>query len=371
MTPELHSPVGPSGAAQRIQCPASVQMQQRYPEVEPSPKAAEGTAAHWAAQCMLLGTGAPAVGAQAPNGVLIDEGMLDAAEMYVDDIRRNVAVETGACEVPVTIRRIHEQAWGTPDFRTWVAPFTLHLWDFKYGHRPVEAFENQQLIEYAAGCHEGVARAIADTQVTVVATIVQPRAHHPEGPIRRWTFNLGDVRAQINVGSNAAHEALGANPHAATGPACWDCTARHACGTFQREFQSALGEAGRMTPLDLRPAEAAVELHVARRALKTLEARTEALEQQVLRDIRAGRPVPGWSVSHESGRTTWSRPAAEVLNLGALMQIDLGKPAACVTPRQALDLGVPAEVVKQFSTTKPGAAKLTLDSGVRARSVFG
>src|SRR5690606_31107399 len=80
--------------------------------------------------------------------------------------------------------------WGTPD----VWHFTpdrsgglLLIWDFKYGHRFVDAFENFQLIDYVKLILERPEFAdMARRSINVVMTVVQPRNYHPLGPMRRW-----------------------------------------------------------------------------------------------------------------------------------------------------------------------------------------
>ena len=70
---------GPGG------CPASPTVEAQYPEQEDSEKAREGTAAHWVAS-ERLGGRSVAVGELAPNGVVVDQDMIDGTDAYVADI---------------------------------------------------------------------------------------------------------------------------------------------------------------------------------------------------------------------------------------------------------------------------------------------
>lgn len=376
-----HSVVAPSAGARRIQCSASVLMEQQFPESEDDRQdAAEGEASHWAGAELLAGR-LPDEGDRAPNGVVLTVEMLEGADLYADDVTRALAKyglkpADGAIEQRVEIHAVHPLCFGTPDFRAWVPAHVrperrplLKLWDYKFGHRYVEVHENVQCIEYVSGCLG--ATNLPDWEVDVEITIVQPRSYHPSGPVRRWAFRGDQTRAHINRSSNAAHEALGPNPKAHVGPECRDCRARHACQTLQRAAADACDVAGTAQPFGLSTAALGVELRMLKRAEELLKARIAGLEQQALAAIRSGVSVPHWGVERSSGRREWSKPAAEVFALGAMFGLDLQKPAEPITPLQAVQRGIPEALLGTFSETKPGAVKLVPDTGSKARQIFG
>lgn len=245
-------------------------MEAQFPETEQSPEAADGEASHWAMQLLLTGQ-VPTEGMQAPNGVMLTHEMIEGAHLIADDVtatlqRLGLGLDALAVEVPVEIKRVHDLVWGTPDVRLWVThAATLYVWDYKFGHRIVEVFENAQLVDYVAGC---ITQAgLDDRGVSVVVRIVQPRAFHKDGPVREWKFNGADIRGLVNISSGAVHEALGPDPRARVGPECRDCRARHACPTLQRAALSACDLAGRAQALELPPAAAALEYRMLKRAL--------------------------------------------------------------------------------------------------------
>lgn len=370
---EEHAPISPSGSARLVQCSASVSLQAMFPEVADSPDAAEGIAAHWAGAEMLQGRLVD-INDRAPNGMFLTQEMVEGADLYYDDVlttlqQHGLTLADLAVEAPVDIARIHPQCWGTPDARAWAIPRTLFLWDFKFGHRTVEVFENWQLAAYAAGCIS--ATNLIDAEVNVVARIVQPRSFHRDGPVREWRFNGADIRAHINILSNAAHEALGPNPKARVGPECRDCRARHACPTLQRAAQGACDVAGAAEPFDLPPAALGLELRQLRRAQTLLEARLSGLEEQAQARIKSGAQVPGWRVEHGAGRERWKQPAAEVIAVGQMLGVSLAKPVEAITPKQAAKAGLLPDVVAAMSETPRGGAALVEDDGSRARAVFG
>lgn len=374
-----HCIAPPSSRARHVQCPASIKLEAQFPETEPRPEAAEGEAAHWAAAEMLAGRQV-AVGQAAPNGVFLTDEMIDGAQVLVDDVwgvlrQRNLGLDALAVEVPVDIKRVHPQVWGTPDVRLWAptdsqqsVPLTLYVWDFKFGHRPVEVFENLQLSDYAAGCLEQAGHP--DTSIIVRFRIVQPRCFHKGGPVREWMTPASGLRGLINISSNAVHEGLGAEPRARVGAECRDCRARHACPTLQRSALAACDEAGRAQALELPPAAAALEYRWLKRNVALMEARVAGLEEQLLSLARRGASLPGLMVEHGSGRQRWKKPATEVIGLGQMLGFDLAKPPEAITPKQALDKGLPAELLAEFAETPSGAAQLVEDDGSLTRRVF-
>lgn len=373
-----HSVLPPSSSARRIQCPRSTTLEAEYPEVEEGPDAAEGEAAHWAAAEQLAGRLCD-VGQVAPNGVTLTEEMQAGADMLYDDVTKALAPyglkpEQGCIERAVAIPRVHEKSWGTPDYFILLnqgegKPLRLMLWDYKFGHRVVEVFENAQLVEYAAGITEGIHDQYPGVDITM--TIVQPRSYHRTGPVRRWNTRLVDLRGLINRASNAAHEALGPEPRARVGPECRDCSGRHVCTELQRSGFHAMDEARRMDPQPLTPEVAALELRMVRHALQRLEARRSGLEAALEAELRAGRRVPGWALARKEGREKWTAPVEQIAALGTLFGKELIKPAEPITPRQARMAGLPEALVAQLAERTPGGMELIEDNGAEARRVFG
>jgi hypothetical protein len=374
--PGAHAPIAPSSLARTVQCPASVGMSLRYPEAGQGADAAAGDASHWVGQMALSAGYRSAAGEQAPNGMTLDAEMIEGAEMYADEVlhtaaERGIPRDAIRVEKPVQIPRIHAQCWGTPDAHAWVmgGPPTLLLWDYKFGHRWVDEFENWQLMAYAIGAIS--ATGYHDLEVTVEARIVQPRAFGAAGPIRVWRFAASDVRAMVNIAAMAATEALGPEPRMRVGPECRDCLARHACPALQRAAQDACDQAMRGMPIDLDEAALGLELRLMRRAQDLLAARVDALEQQALSLVRSGKRVPHWRPDRSSGgRTVWKRTPAEVIALGDLMGIDLRKPVEPVTPRQAEQRGLQAALVSNYAEHRPGALCLVPDDGSDMRRAF-
>jgi hypothetical protein len=347
-----------------------------YPERgEDAQSAAEGTAAHWAGSEILSGRLVD-VGQVAPNGVVLNDEMIDAAELYSDDVFAVLVGRDPASnlhvEERVDIGTINPQCFGTPD--CWYfdpVASTLYVWDFKFGHKFVDAFENWQLIAYAAGVLDSLGvDGLNDQQITVALRVVQPRSYHYSGPVREWRVIASDLRPYFNRLTHAAAVALMPNPVATVNPACDNCNGRHACQALQRAALGACDLAGSSLPIDLPTDALGLELRYMKRAQAALDARISGLEESVMDKLRQGERVPFFAVAMSSGRERWSASIPEVIALGEMLGVSLAKPTA-ITPKQAIKAGVPADVVSAYSETPAGSPKLIVDDGDRARKVFG
>lgn len=393
-----HSILAPSSGARNVQCPLSTVLEQRFPETETSEASAEGTGAHWVL-AEALGGRTVQQGDTTPNGLIVTDEMIDGATMAAEDVEFILRcygrlLSDAIVETPLTIPRVHEQCWGTPDvravavgpplgyppgvassvsnsvFELWSFPaIHLFVWDFKFGHEPVEVYENQQLIDYVCG-YATELRLPDDQAVVCHLRIVQPRAFHKDGAVREWVVRLSDLRALINRRSNAAHEALSGNARARTGPECKHCRARHACKAAQAEALAAADYVKGFQPLELDPGALGLELAILERAEVMLNARLSGLREQALAVMRRGQRVAFHDIERSPGRIVWRRPLAEVKAVGQAMGFELTK-EKLITPKQATELGLDPAIVKSLSGHNPGEAKLVPDNNDKTRRIFG
>lgn len=359
-------------------CPGSFVMEQIYPEDEDSPEAREGTAAHFYVTEAVQGRFHP-VGTVAPNGHPLDAEMIEAGQAYVADVSRELGEaqryptpSAFGVERRLTMHRwIHPDCEGTPDtFLLNLAARRLIVWDYKYGHRYVDPFRHPQMVSYVAGVFEAYELAAADVlDLEIVIRVVQPRNYSASGPVREWKTTGAVILEEI---ARIRAEALAAKTPAApcvTGDHCRDCAAIHACQANRAVGGYAMDLAGRSTPDEMPPAALGLELRNIERALKRLEARRDGLATVAMDAINRGQNVPYWSRGFGKGRERWAAPLPEVFAMGDMMGADLRKPAA-LTPKEARDAGIPADVVKAYSTTPTGAAKLIPVDDTRAAKAF-
>lgn len=374
-----HAFLAPSSAHRWVFCPGSAQMEARYPETESSPEAAAGVAAHWVFQCMFEGF-TPAVNDVSPNGVPIDADMLEAAQVVYQDVVMTLGPDWRArivVERRVHIPNVHaSQNWGTPDVRGWTmhgGRWVLHVWDFKYGHKLVEAFENWQMIDYVSGClSEANVDGLTEQSIVVSMTVIQPRANHRDGPVRRWRVLASDLRAHVNRLRMSAEAATGPDPKCYPHPdACENCRARHACEALQRASFTAMDVGYRAQPFDLTPEALGIELRMVQRAKAFLLARESGLEEHAVSLMKRGNQVAWFSMQSSPGRKKWTVPIQQVVMMGKLAGRDFTKPLDVITPTQAAAMAPHLEsTIAAVSQAQVGAAKLTPDDGSRARRIF-
>jgi hypothetical protein len=201
--------------------------------------------------------------------------------------------------------------------------------------------------------------------------VVQPRNYHRDGPVRRWDTSGRVLVGLIDNLQRAAHRAKAVGPQTQTGPWCRDCQARRGCDAFMRAAASAMDMAGDTIPHDLPSPALGLELRNLKRAEAIIKARADALEEQVLATIAGGGTVPYFTKGYVQGREKWTTPAAEVFVLGDVMGIDLRAPAEPLSPAQARKAGMDPALVKQFTVTPTGAAKVISDDTTAAAKAFG
>ena len=384
-----HAFLPPSGAAAWVVCALWPTMNQRYPELEEGVEAAEGTAAHWVFGEQLYQRPV-GVGNVAPNGVPVTLEMLEGADLYVEEVGRAYAslasVSHYQVEQRVAIPAVHPNNWGTPD--TWIFghnPTTgrarLIVIDYKFGHGFVEVFENWQLFDYALGILEqlGIDGAGAE-HVDLEFVVVQPRSYHRDGPIRRWvaqapnmaatTWNSHSLRAMANRLKLAAEAAHMPNPAAHPDPeACKHCPGRHACEALQRASFAAMDVAGMSMPVEMSVDAMGLELRMLERSLKLMQARASGLAEQLEHAIVGGARSPHYAMMPGESQLVWVKPAAEVLALGQMCNVDLAKPREPITPTQAKKLVDPDLVALYADRTRPSLKLAPIDT-VGARKVF-
>lgn len=367
----VHARCAPSSLSLTVACNASVQMQESVPPQPETDDEAEGTAGHlvgtWAAGGRLLD-----VGIKFESGGktwVVDDDMHTGAMLWARTMQ-NGSQGALRLEDPVKASDIHpEHCWGTPDGWEYFPKGTgpngtpvLRVGDYKFGHRFVDEFENWQLIAYAVGVM--IRLDLRDTDLVLELIIVQPRAYRPgETAVRVWRVPAIEIRALVNLAMMAAHAALAPDPIATTGTHCIDCKARHVCKTLRASTANIIdySATAELQPLD--PVSMGQELRILRMAMKRLEARATGLTAMVEATIRHGERVPGWGFEPTVGKLEWLPDASidEVQAMGELLNINVMKAPALITPTQAKNAGIDEAIIKQYASRPPGGMKLAED----------
>ena len=344
-----HSLLPPSSAARRVMCAGSRQLEAMYPKID-TPESEEGHLAHeYAAAILRQGMGFPAF---TPT---VSKEMHDAVMQYVDKIWE-VASYNLHIEERININVIHPECWGTPDCWFFNGG-ELHIWDLKFGFGRVRAFENWQLIEYAAGIINYLrlgGHDVADLFINF--HIVQPRYYLAEYTPNTWRISYRQLQPYFEKLKNAELATFENIPQFVVSPECRYCSARAAC-TALGEVSAEIVDLSSMPTHDLlKQNKIGEELRRLQDAKNLLEARITGLEEEVVARIRQGESIPLFRIGHTRPRQIWKDPlrAERVI---ALLGADITK-RDVITPKQAIALDVDEALVNALSTSIPGAPKL-------------
>lgn len=346
-----------------IACNGSISMEASPASIElPTDDREDGLAAHHVATAVLTGMITDPleyVERATPNGIYVTPEMAEYVAIYTD----NISDMSYVGEAQIGVEQSIDFQIGTTGYvcrarSDWFAfdtdDLTLYIKDFKYGFRIVEPEGNWTLIAYAIG----ICARFGYKPNVIVFEIVQPRPHHRDGPVRKWSISAGELAAFYLV-MVSTFERLDQNLH--TGEHCRGCKALAICDAAKRAGYNSI-EAASVVFTDLLTGDAlANEIRTLRRASKMIEAKLTAYEELAIHQIDsstlgAGQTVPGMHVEMGLGNRTFNGGLTpEVLS------VLVGKPVEELTTRKTITpaalerLGVPEQVVNSISyrpTTK-------------------
>lgn len=244
---------------------------------------------------------------------------------------------------------------------------TLHVLDFKYGHRQVRARENPQLIIGAQSIIDTIVEEHRDVD-RVEMTIYQPNGPTASMPV--------DVWEQCTLGVLGYAEALklwydSTNKDLCPGGHCHYCDARGGCEAVTVALYE--GWDTMSTYNDIPPdftAEQLEKMMAETEALKSLlRAHETGLEQMMVSRLKAGDDFPHWEYSTSLSDRKWDYPDEDIIGLGRSMGIDLEK-KTLLSPKQAEVAGIPKEVINTLVRRDSTGLKLRKKSLKTLRQAF-
>ena len=368
MSPTAHSSFSASASSRLLACPGSYALAVAVDDGKrrSSIFSAEGTLAHSLSEAALHAGVDPSsfVGdTRTADGFAfdIDDEMADAVRTYVDYVRGlKVMGYTVQLEVRVSPSGLWDgltplpiSLFGTSDVIAY-NPLTrdLRIVDLKFGKGvAVEAKDNSQFLYYAGG-------ALADLRSrkfvveTVTTTVVQPRAYHPEGPIRWHTYTAAEVvewaRTTLYNGVKLALEDDGKTTFA--GKHCRFCPVAPHCKTLKDHSLNTARAAFLAAPAQNLPASAPAhailpQVTLSDEALGDLLNRieiigpwVEAVKRLAQERLDAGTTVPGWKLVPKRPMRRWSdedQDALMSLMDNAGVDVDAISARSLLSPAQA------------------------------------
>lgn len=319
--PGSHSRLSASGASRWMNCTGSIALTAKMPSSPSSTYADEGTAAAFLAEmCLLQRWNAKVYENQwirvneddctllanrEEGAFQIDGEMMEHIQLYLDTVREGDGSRPLFVEKKVTIPGFDaDTLGGTPDAAVAVPWGKLTVFDLKYGRGVVvEVEENTQLLVYLLGMEH--TNVFSEFEVV----IVQPRAPHPDGPVRRWTVTRKRLREFEREVRIKAKEALGPNGTLNAGDHCRWCGARGQCPAQEKkakevaltEFEPV--EKPSLPFTDALPTARLAEIYRYKSAINTWFNDIGSLLRERL---NAGEDVPGWKLVKGWGNRAWA-----------------------------------------------------------------
>lgn len=316
-----HRRFAASAAERWFLCPGSIRMCDGAPERR-SPYAEEGTQAHELLERRL----------RLEKIDIAKEEMWDATQVVFDHVMRYAFSGTTPTDVVVEEQFLVPskvapgQVGGTVDVLVYQAvEKTLHVIDFKYGSGvPVEVKGNKQLRTY------GVAAINSDFGwkiEKVILTIIQPRAFHPDGPIRSEELSVADLidfHADIE---QAVSRCLVQEAELAPGEAqCRWCPAASFCPAREEQALAVVGDSfghiREVTKEKLPDVKSLTPAHMGEvlAAMDLVSDWFETVQEEAFRLAMDGVAIPGHKLVQPIGRRQWvSEPAGATAHHLALI----------------------------------------------------
>lgn len=323
MPPNNHKRLSASSMHRWSQCPGSIRLSEGI-ESKSSVYAAEGSAVHYLCEhclstgkdaayylgnCIVHVDGTHHSIALAKNdlwpGWEVDQEMVECVQLYLNTVRCDLSALPGAVleiEKTFDLSELHPDLGGTCDAIVAQPWGKLIVYDYKHGAGyPVEVENNPQAMYYGLGAYLGL------DYDEIELVIVQPRARHKDGPVRRWVLDpraLMEWAEGVLLPAAKATEAQEAsvNPgdHCRFCPALKTCRgfADHAMEVAKTDFQAIpLPSPDHLSEGDLLKVLASADL------LKTWLGEVFAHAQKIL---EGGGNLPGWKLVQKKTNRQWT-----------------------------------------------------------------
>jgi hypothetical protein len=357
-TRAAHSPLGASGAERWMNCPGSVTLLKRLDlsETDEPEYRSRGTSAHSVGyECLTQGKDAWEFAGEEHGKHEADMEIMTAVQVYVDECRSLITPTAQVFyEFNIADPDFHPEFFGTLDFGA-IDGTTMYIRDYKHGAGiAVDCEWNPQIMYYAWG----LLRRFPDVE-TVDLAIVQPRAFHPQGPIRRWTTSADQLRQWAVDELRPAMERTAQDASLDAGPWCRFCPAKLVCPLMVSLFGAAsTADCKGVVKLDTESLGRSYQYTAA------VKSYIKALEEETFRRAMAGDQAPGTKLVNKKANRIYKDGAEPVIvaefGAEAMTKPELRSPA------QLEDLGPRAKkLVAEWAYTPVTGLTLALASDKR------
>ena len=328
-----HAEFAPSSASRWLECPHSALLAATLPNPE-SAESAEGTRVHDLVKSAFEGEPVP------DNE---SEDVAYSVELVLDFVRQLGSPKHIKYETKVTLS---DDVWGRADV-VQTSPAIATVLDYKNGAMDVEAYQNKQLLTYAAAVLEqyGPSRHY---RLVIVQPWSRTAGYQPE--VKQWVATLEQVedhreRVLEAVKRGLAGEGPRPGRHCRWGPAFGNCGATREMLPF---VMTAIG----MMPNEV-PNETAVRML---RVLRGLEDFRKNLEKDVMKRFASGVQVPDATIGVTQTHRKWADDRMAVEKLMAVYGLNGVDPVSPATAEKMGALG--KEIARTLAYKPPGQLKI-------------
>jgi len=230
-----------SGCERTIKCTGSLELKKKANVKKSVGNAAkEGTAVHALAEKSLKEGKHPRIYLHTVmEGVEITTEMVDGAMVYINTIKNDLKkykLKREDLHIEETFGEVNHKSGitlgGTPDCYILTPDNGIIIYDLKYGkHTVVEAKESYQLLFYTALILKSL-----NTQVEYAEhCIVQPRAYHPDGVIRRAIVDVDTLNKWTEMLSGSVKKIRSGDTSLCTGDHCQYCEGIVICPEVRKD----------------------------------------------------------------------------------------------------------------------------------------
>ncbi len=338
MPATVHAVLGASSASRWLACPGSIReigALPGYAREQSSVYAKQGTAAHYLSERCLAERSDPKDYHElwiSEHGVIsseksrpdlpgdwfeVDSEMVESLDIYLGEVYSHLE-RLGNAELMIerTVYPIpgrEAEMFGTADVIILEPYGELIVIDLKYGKGVVVETEwNDQAMCYGLGALRAVGGAADVSKVTLI--IVQPRAPHADGPIRRWTLpaaELLEFSDELGAGADATRDP---NAPLMSGSHCRFCPAAFACEELKSKTFDAMIVHVPDDLTEIEEPEAHVRLPDPRDPIDLGRAKAIAdlaefwvkeVNVMVQRALEHGITVPGFKLVRKTSKRKW------------------------------------------------------------------
>jgi len=319
-------------------------------------------------QCYGKASPSSFLGELSPDGVVVDDEMVEACEDYTQIIgSRNCSIE-----VKVKLDFLKTGQYGYIDALSIDEHNkTIHIIDAKYGHSYVDEFENYQLSIYLLGILDELGKNdYYDWSFEL--SIFQPRCFG-ESTFRTWKLGYEDIAKMGDIFCDAVGVSMDEKPPTTVGNHCKKCNARHACSAFQKAVYDGYQYVGDSVPMLLSDDAIALEYKILKQFETQLKGRLSGIEQDAMSRLQSGKVLPGLTGKLSTGRERWKKDTnvEEVINISALLGVeDCTKPKDLITPKQLIKKGVDRAVINEYIESPQGKFTISEINQKQLRKTF-